>query len=265
MMHMMRVSFAVLLGALTLRAQTTAVGPVTAFKAPDQSKAGLFVPPNGAPLNPAPANPPYAPCDVTGIGSSTSIQADRFVLKGSVPMRSDQDAGLRFDLAKGSCTPLDSQPASAQAAPTRPKAINYSNAYYVRLKIHKYASFATLPLFIAEFAVGQKLYNGTTSDSLRSAHSGLAAGIAVLFGANSVTGVWNLWEARKDPNGRGKRMFHGILMLAADGGFVATGALAPHRANRSLSTSGGAATHRAVALSSMGVAAVSYLYMLFAR
>jgi hypothetical protein len=264
-MHVLRVSFAVLLGAITLRAQTAAVDPATVDQAPHLFKAVWYTPPNGGPLSLVPANLLYEPCDLDGIGRTTSIQADRFVLKGSVPMRSDQDVGLRFDLAKGSYTPLDSQPASAQAAPTRPKAINYSNAYYVRLKIHKYASFATLPLFIAEFAVGQKLYNGTTSDSLRSAHSGLAAGIAVLFGANSVTGVWNLWEARKDPNGRGKRMFHGILMLAADGGFVATGALAPHRANRGLSTSGDAATHRAVALSSMGVAAVSYLYMSFAR
>lgn len=264
-MSLLRVCFAILIGALTLRAQTTAEGPVTADAAHHQFNAALFASPNGGPLHLVPDDHLYALCDPVGSSSAALMPAERFVLKGSGPMRSGDAVGLRFDLARASYTPFDSQPASAQAAPTRPKAMSYSNAYYIRLKIHKYASFATLPLFIAEFAVGQKLYHGTTSDSLRSAHSGLAAGIAVLFGANSVTGVWNLWEARKDPNGRGKRMFHGILMLAADGGFVATGALAPHRANRGLSTSGGASTHRAVALSSMGVAAVSYLYMLFAR
>ena len=61
-------------------------------------------------------------------------------------------------------------------------------------------------------------------------------------------------------------MFHGILMLAADAGFVGTGALAPHREERGgLPSQGNAATHRAVALTSMGVATVSYLYMLFTR
>jgi hypothetical protein len=149
---------------------------------------------------------------------------------------------------------------------TRPKAISYSNGYTVRRSIHKYASFATLPLFIAQFAVGQKLYDSPGDSSLRSAHSGLAAGTAVLFGINSVTGVWNLMEGRHDPNGRGRRLFHGILMLGADAGFVATAALAPgqeHKATTSLNDR--RSTHRAVALTSMGVAAASYLYMLITR
>jgi len=158
------------------------------------------------------------------------------------------------------------QSGPAQKASTRPKAVSYSDAYLLRRKIHKYASFATIPLFVAEAVVGQKLYNGDGSESLRGVHSGLAAGVAVLFGANSVTGVWNLWEARKDPNGRTKRLIHGLLMLSADAGFVATGALAPgeeedgHARNTS-----GRSTHRTVAFVSMGVAAVGYLYMLIAR
>jgi hypothetical protein len=164
-------------------------------------------------------------------------------------------------------TALPNGQASGQNPLPRRRAVTYSDAYLLRRKIHKYASFATVPLFISEIAVGQKLFHGGGSESLRSVHSGLAAGIAVLFGVNSVTGVWNLWEGRKDPNGRGKRMFHGILMLAADAGFVATGALAPgeHEDGRWGTSGDRRSAHRTVAFTSMGVAAFGYLYMWLAR
>lgn len=146
-----------------------------------------------------------------------------------------------------------------QTAPApRPMAFEYSDGYRTRLKIHKYASFATLPLFVAQFAVGQKLYDGNASDSTRSAHTALAVSTAALFGVNTVTGVWNLYEGRKDPNKSTKRKVHGILMLVADAGFVATGALAPDDDDGG----GDRSTHRTVALASMGVATVAYLIML---
>ena len=49
-----------------------------------------------------------------------------------------------------------------------------------------------------------------------------------LFGVNTVTGVWNMVEGRKDPNRKTKVKVHGILMLVADAGFAATGFMAPH-------------------------------------
>jgi hypothetical protein len=182
-------------------------------------------------------------------------------------------------LAEGSCldpslaeepapgpTALPSLTASAlpaldtQAAPApRPMAFEYSDGYRTRLKIHKYASFATLPLFIAQFAVGQKLYDGNASDGTRSAHTALAVSTAALFAVNTVTGVWNLYEGRKDPNRGTKRKIHGILMLAADAGFVATGVLAPDDEGEG---GGNPSTHRTVALASMGVATAAYLMML---
>ncbi len=158
--------------------------------------------------------------------------------------------------------------AASQAPPARrPVAVEYSEGYRTRLKIHKYASYATLPLFVAQFAVGQKLYNGNGSDGTRSAHGALAAGTAVLFGVNTVTGVWNLSEGRKDPNHRTKRMVHGILMAIADAGFVVTGLTAPeseHEGGEFTYEGGGnnRSTHRAVALTSMGIATVAYLMML---
>src|SRR5438309_1802373 len=87
----------------------------------------------------------------------------------------------------------------------RPRAIEYSNFYSVRLAIHRYASYATLPLFVAEYALGRSLYNtppDSVSGSVRSAHGAVAVGIAGLFGINPVTGGWNLWAASKCPTGR---------------------------------------------------------------
>jgi len=42
--------------------------------------------------------------------------------------------------------------------PLHAAAVEHSDAYQTRAKIHKYASFATLPLFAAEVALGQSLY-----------------------------------------------------------------------------------------------------------
>jgi hypothetical protein len=179
------------------------------------------------------------------------------------------EEGQRLGLARteiASAEPAGSAAQNADAPPTlrpRPRAFEYSDGYRTRLKIHKYASFATLPVFVAQFAVGQKLYNGTGSNSTRTLHSALAATTGALFAANTVTGVWNLSEGRKDPNHRTKKMLHGILMMAADGGFAVTAATAPHLHRRNGATGISPATHRGIALTSMGVATVAYAMMLF--
>src|SRR5690348_5260663 len=46
---------------------------------------------------------------------------------------------------------------------TRPTAIEYSDAHETRAKIHKYVSWAALPLMATEFALGEKLYNDPNS------------------------------------------------------------------------------------------------------
>jgi hypothetical protein len=153
----------------------------------------------------------------------------------------------------------------SQAAPVRrPVPVEYSEAYKVRAKIHKIASFATLPLFVANYVVGQDLYNHPgESESKQGLHGGLAATTGVLFGINTVTGAWNLWEGRKDTNHRGLRMTHGILMMAADVGFLATGLLVPDSEGPYSDYTSRRSTHRTVALTSMGIATVGYLIMLF--
>lgn len=145
----------------------------------------------------------------------------------------------------------------------RPKAVELSDGYYTRLKIHKYTSYAMVPLFIAQYAVGRKLYNDTgENESLRALHSTLAAGIYVGFGINTVTGAWNLWETRAQPEGRTRRYVHAILMTAAAAGFVATSAMAPDD-DEGGGSSSGASAHRNMAIASMSTAVVGGLMMVF--
>ncbi len=152
----------------------------------------------------------------------------------------------------------------------RHKAIEYSDGYYTRLKIHQVASYLTLPLFVGQYLTGKSLWNNPHSHGLaRDLHGPLAAGIAGLYAVNTVTGVWNLWEGRKDPKGRTRRWVHGLTMLVADAGFVVVGATAPEREDRfgggtstPFSQQSGARLHRDLAIGSMGLALGSYLMML---
>ena len=155
-----------------------------------------------------------------------------------------------------------------QGSPRPPVAIEYSDAYRRRARIHRYASFATLPLFGAEAWVGQSLYNNPT-DTKKSVHLAIASGMGALLAVNSVTGVLNLIEANKDPHGRGRRLLHGILLLAADAGFLGAALTAPEserhrdigeRADLGSSSKG---LHRALAFSSIGLTTAGYLIMIF--
>jgi hypothetical protein len=112
----------------------------------------------------------------------------------------------------------------------RPRAIEYSDWYYRRLTMHRIASYAELPLFAGEYVLGERLLHYTQYErapsGLKTAHVLVAGGLGTLFAFNTVTGGWNLWESRKDPAGRTRRILHTVLMLAADGGFFATAAAA---------------------------------------
>lgn len=136
----------------------------------------------------------------------------------------------------------------------RPRAIDYSDAYYTRLRIHHLASYAELPLFGAEWVVGQRVLNeertGFASSGLKTAHKTIALGLGALFTINTVTGGWNLWESRKDPAGRTLRILHSAAMLGADAGFAWAGA----SGGGAKRTDVGANHHRTIAISSMALA-----------
>ena len=165
--------------------------------------------------------------------------------------------------------PLADEDASDADQARRPVAIEYSHGYEVRLKIHKYASYATLPLFGAEWWLGQSLYSNTPADrgdSRKGLHAFVGASIVGLFGLNTVTGAWNMFgEGWKDPNHHTLRLVHGLLMMAADTGFVYVAMNGPNsrRVSEALTYESDKALHRNVAIASISTATVSYLIMLF--
>src|SRR5215471_7438402 len=75
------------------------------------------------------------------------------------------------DTQIASTQPEANQPDGTQTAPApapqqpaaHPVATTYSDAYELRLKIHKYASYATLPLFATELALGDSIYSNPDS------------------------------------------------------------------------------------------------------
>lgn len=143
----------------------------------------------------------------------------------------------------------------------RPKAVVYSDWYSRRVTIHKTLSWAMLPLFAASYLSGNELINkgGDAPDWAETVHAPAAAATAAVFGANALTGTWNLWEGRKDPNGRVRRVLHSVLFMAASGGFAYTGTQLAEEAEQSLERR---RSHRNLALASMGASTASWLIML---
>ncbi len=144
--------------------------------------------------------------------------------------------------------------------PKKHVAIDHSDAYYKRLAIHRYASYAMLPVFVGQYIAGQQLvkYSADAPQWARTGHRVLATTTAALFTLNTVTGVWNWLESRKDPDNKTLRTIHAASMLAADAGFTAVGLLAnPAETNGSLRT-----LHKQIAYGSMGVSVASWLIML---
>ena len=153
------------------------------------------------------------------------------------------------------------------AAQPEPQLIEYSDAYLTRMKIHKYASYATLPLFAAAYVTGNELIKngGNAASWARNTHGAIAGSLGVLFAVNTITGVWNLYEGRHDPEGRTRRIIHSVLILAADAGFLATAALAGEseggEGGGGYEGGGDLSAHRAMAITSMGLAFTGYMTM----
>lgn len=213
---------------------------------------------------PEPAPPRTAP--ISWSGSPAPAARERF-------------ASVRFDRVTPCVTGLTPRLGeSAGTAATgetatvgkgqRPVVFMYSDAYQKRARIHRVASYAMLPLFGIEAIVGQKMFNdpATATGARRQIHRWVAVGLTGLFALNSVTGVWNLWEGRKDPNGKTLRTIHGVLMLVSDAGFVATALTAPRHSPRGLLIYDAKKNqHMALAYASITTATVGYLIMLFRR
>jgi hypothetical protein len=158
----------------------------------------------------------------------------------------------------GRCVEADTTPARK-----RGKAVQLSDAYETRLAIHKWASYATVPLFTAQAIIGEQLFNieqagNKAPKGLRDAHDLLAVGVGALFAANTYTGALNWWETRSQTDGRTWRTIHAALMLASDGGFAYTALLG----NDARRLEASRIQHRNWATVSASMALVSYIMML---
>jgi hypothetical protein len=153
----------------------------------------------------------------------------------------------------------------------RPKAIEFSDAYETRLRIHRYGSYAMLPLFGTQYLLGRSLLkqredilSGARTEpvthSLNRAHLYTALGVGTLFVSNTTTGLWNLYDNRHNPEHRGIRTAHVLTMLLSDAGFVATGRMGMNAKN---GTTQDARNHQKMALASMGVATIGASMMWF--
>ena len=150
------------------------------------------------------------------------------------------------------------QPAQDTQPRKRRRAIQYSDAYYTRLQIHRVGSWLELPVFGTEYWLGQKLINDAPPAGwVKPTHTTVAAVLGGLFVVNTVTGVANLWESRASTDDRVLVWTHSALMLAADAGFIATAAVSGD-AHHSVA---GQDRHRNVALTSIGIATVGTVLM----
>lgn len=163
--------------------------------------------------------------------------------------------------------PVQSSLASAMLAPgdtvpRRRRAIEVSDWYERRLRIHRYGAYATYPLFALTAVAGSRLYddprNGApwAKNSMRYG----ATALATVFTSNTVTGLWNLWDSRSVAKGRTPRYLHTLLMLASDAGFSYAGSRLAEQAENSVDKR---REHRTWAYGSMasaltGIAIIKY-------
>lgn len=171
-------------------------------------------------------------------------------------------AALEFPAASPTADAVSLRPALLP-----PQAVGLSDGYYTRLDIHRYASYAVVPLFVLEYVAGQKLLEKGSAAPLwaEKVHKPAAYAVAGIFILNTATGLINYSEARKIRQGKKRRAWHTALMLAADAGFVYSIAKAPSTAKIDARIAagkvGGWTPHKASAIASMSVSTLAYLMM----
>ncbi|MFI5231781.1 MAG: hypothetical protein ACHQSE_04645 [Gemmatimonadales bacterium] len=206
---------------------------------------------------PAPAVP-IAPAASVGVDTAVAQTADTVQRTVAGPAVL-QPAGVRSS-SGGAMVPDDT------TRSRRRKAIELSDAYSTRLKIHYIASYATLPIFAAQAIVGEQLFHNEQngyppSTSLRTTHDAIAITLGALFVTNTVTGSLNWWETRHEAPGRTWRTIHAALMLLSDAGFAYTASLGERGAFLKGGGNPARDLHRNWAEISVGTALVGYVMM----
>jgi hypothetical protein len=142
----------------------------------------------------------------------------------------------------------------------RVRAVEVSEWYGRRLTLHRRLSYTVIPLFAFQYAAGQQLWEkgDAAPEWARTGHPIGAVAIGSVFVANTVTGVWNLWDSRAVEAGRARRYVHAASMLVADAGFVWAGAKLSQEAETDFDKR---ELHRTVALSSIALSLASGVIM----
>ncbi len=144
----------------------------------------------------------------------------------------------------------------------RRRAIEVSDWYERRLRIHRYGSYLVYPLFAAQAIAGNQIIKdpGVAPAWAKTTHRAGATALALVFTSNTVTGLWNLWDSRAVEQGRTKRYLHALCMLASDAGFTYAGARLSEQAETSESKR---REHRDLAYASMATALTGIAIMAF--
>jgi len=155
---------------------------------------------------------------------------------------------------------LIAAPLPADTVRRRPRAIQVSEWYGRRLTIHRALSYATLPIFAAEYVAGERLFKQSAAAPTwaKTTHRAGATALAGIFTVNTVTGLWNLWDSRMVPNHRALRTAHALMMLTADAAFTYAGHTLADEAEGSLQKR---KLHRTIALSATGLTVANGLMM----
>lgn len=151
-------------------------------------------------------------------------------------------------------------PASTDTVRRRPRAIEVSDWYARRLTIHRALSYATLPIFAAQYVAGERLYRESSAAPTwaKTGHRVGATALAGIFTVNTVTGLWNLWDSRAVASHRALRTTHALMMLTADAAFTYAGAKLSEQAEQSQQKR---RLHRTIALSATGLTLASSVMM----
>ena len=161
--------------------------------------------------------------------------------------------------------------APADTVRRRPRAVEVGEGYELRLRVHRYTAYLVPALFAVQYVAGQKLYDEATGgadapDWAKPLHKGNALALGTAFTLNTVTGAWNLWETRSQPEGRPLRLLHAASMLAANGIFLYTGTMLDDDDGGTFEQrKSDRRRHRTLALTGMGITLVSGTTMLLAR
>lgn len=203
------------------------------------------------------AQAPGAPARTSGDGPRApfppALAANGCELPGPGAMVSDPEPGL----SASPVIPKGQVPFCP--APTPPEAEDDGGEWYGRrLALHRYSAWAAVAAFPVEIYTGSRLLDDAADpDWVRDTHTATVWVLGATFTTNTVTGAWNWWDSRREPEGRRWRNAHALVMVAADAAMFATA-----RAGQAAARGESRGRHQTLAFTTVGLTAVGHLMML---